>query len=87
MIRMFARHPVKDYTAWKKVYDSFDRRGRGVRDDAVFQSAEDPNDVTVWHDFDDLGSARSFAESEDLRKTMKEAGVVGDPTIWFTRPV
>lgn len=58
----------------------------GVTDDAVFQSAVDPNDVTVWHDFDDLETARTFTESEMLRNAMEEAGVAGDPTIWFTTP-
>ena len=84
MTRMFARHQVEDFDQWKKVYDDFDRASMGVRDDAVFQAAEDPNDVTVWHDFDDLESARSLAESDELRDAMKEAGVVGEPTIWFT---
>lgn len=86
MTRMFARHQVEDFGQWKKVYDDFDRASMGVRDDAVFQAAEDPNDITVWHDFDDLESARSVAESDELRDAMKRAGVVGEPTIWFTEP-
>lgn len=88
MIRMFVRHPVEDFDEWKQVYDEFDetRKGMGVKDDAVFQSVNDPDDVTVWHDFDDVGSARSFAESDRLRATMDEAGVAREPTIWFTEP-
>lgn len=86
MIRMFARHPVSDFTAWKKVYDDFDteRRGMGVTGHAVFQAADDPNDVTLWHDFPSLDAARSFAESERLRSVMESAGVAGAPQIWFT---
>lgn len=89
MIRMFARHPVADFTAWKKVYDDFDaeRSGMGVRGDAVFQAADDPGDVTVWHDFEDLESARAFAGSERLKEVMAGAGVAGEPTIWFTTAV
>lgn len=86
MTRMFARHQVEDFDQWKKVYDGFDRASMGVRDDAVFQASEDPNDVTVWHDFDDLESARSLAESDELRDAMKRAAVIGEPTIWFTEP-
>jgi hypothetical protein len=50
MIRMFIRHPVEDYARWRQGYDDFDeeRKGMGVCGDAVFQSTDDPNDVTVW---------------------------------------
>lgn len=86
MVRMFVRHPVQDFATWKQAYDDFDseRSSMGVRDHAVFQAAEDPNDVTVWHDFDDLAAARTFASSERLREVMTGAGVAGEPQIWFT---
>lgn len=88
MVRMFVRHPVQDFTTWKQAYDDFDaeRSEWGVRGDAVFQSVDDPNDVTVWHDFDDVDSAREFAGSERLREVMSSAGVAGEPTIWYTTP-
>lgn len=86
MIRMFVRHPVADFEAWKRGYDAFDqeRRGMGVTGDAVFQAAGDPNDVTAWHDFDTLEAAQAFVGSDRLREVMAEAGVSGEPTIWFT---
>jgi hypothetical protein len=88
MIRMFARHPVADFAKWKQAYDDFDseRKGMGVVGEAVFKSADDPNDVTVWHDFKTLQSAREFVESDRLREVMDSAGVAGEPTIWFTDP-
>jgi quinol monooxygenase YgiN len=87
MIRMFARHPVSNYAAWKQTYDAFDaeRQKLGVRGDAVFQAAGNPNDVTVWHDFEDLAAAQAFASSERLKEVMTKAGVTGEPTVWFTR--
>ncbi len=88
MVRMFVRHPVNDFTSWKQAYDAFDqeRKGMGVEGHAVFQSTEDPNDVTVWHDFETLEAARSFTESERLREVMSDAGVAGEPEIWYTTP-
>ena len=85
MIRMFVRHAVSDFKAWKQGYDSFDdtRRGLGVRGDAVFCGAESPEDVTVWHDFDDLASARAFLDSPELASVMEKAGVTGEPQVWF----
>ncbi len=89
MIRLFVRHPVADFAKWKQAYDAFDgeRKGMGVVGDAVFTSADDPNDVTVWHDFETLQSARGFVESARLREVMSSAGVAGEPTMWFTTPV
>ena len=86
MVRMFARHPVKDFASWKKAYDDFDaeRRDLGVRAHGVFQAVDDPADVTIWHDFDSVDAARGFAESDRLREVMAHAGVAGEPSIWFT---
>ncbi len=85
MIRMFVRHTVTDFNAWKRVYDDFEggQKALGVRAEAVFCGAESPDDVTVWHDFDDLVTAQAFFVSSELRETMKVAGVVGEPEIWF----
>ena len=87
MIRMFVRHPVADFASWKQAYDSFDdeRKGMGVVDHGVFTATDDPNDVTLWHDFQTLEDAREFGESERLREVMSGAGVTGQPTIWYTR--
>lgn len=85
MIRMFVRHGVADYEAWRRAYDAFDaeRSGMGVRGHAVFRSVDAPNDVTAWHDFDTIEAARAFAASDRLRAVMAEAGVDGEPSIWF----
>jgi len=89
MVRMFVRHRVRDFAEWKLVFDDFDamRRGMGVAAYAAFQCVEDPNDVTVWHDFASVEAARSFTQSEQLRVAMAAAGVEGEPTIWYTLSV
>ena len=86
MVRMFVRHEVADYAAWRTVYDSIDaeRPSLGVTGHAVFQAVDDPNDVTVWHDFATLEAAQSFAGSPQLREAMSQAGVQGQPDVWFT---
>jgi hypothetical protein len=85
MIRLFIRHKVASYKAWRKVYDEFDaeRKPMGVTSHAVFQSADDPNDVTAWHDFETLEKAKKFSTSEQLKNAMSKAGVQGEPQIWF----
>ncbi len=86
MIRMFVRHKVNDYAAWRKVYDDFDNQSMGVIAHAVYRGADDPSDVTVTHDFDSLEAAKALAGSDELREAMGNAGVVGEPDIWFTTP-
>jgi hypothetical protein len=51
---------------------------------AVYQAADNPNDITVTHDFTTMQAARAFARHDELKKAMKDAGVTGAPTIWFT---
>jgi hypothetical protein len=84
MVRLFIRHNVADYAAWRQVYDDFDeqRSSMGVKGHAVFQSVDNPNDVTVWHDFDSADEARSFTASDELRSRMERAGVQGEPQVW-----
>jgi len=84
---LFVRHVVADYTQWRKVYDEFDarRRSMGVSSDGVYQLDGNPNDVTVYHEFNTMDAAKAFASSSDLRDAMARAGVQGAPTIWFTQ--
>ena len=86
MVRMFVRHEVADYAAWREAYDSIDqdRRSMGVTDQAVFRSVDDQNNITVWHEFASQDQAQSFASSTLLRETMERAGVQGHPEVWFT---
>jgi hypothetical protein len=85
MVRLFVRIKVADYEAWRKVYDQFygERGAMGVMGAAAFQLVDDPNDVTVWHDFETAEVARAFVSSDALRNVMQRAGVQGEPQIWF----
>ncbi len=89
MVTMFVRHKVQDFKRWKNAYDAFDaeRKKMGVRGHGVYQDRSDPNDLTVYHDFNELEEAKKFADSPRLKEVMKEAGVTGTPEIWFTSRV
>ncbi len=45
--------------------------------DAVYRAADDPNDITVTHDFATMDAARAFAGSAELQAAMRDAGVLG----------
>jgi quinol monooxygenase YgiN len=85
-VRMFVRHDVADYATWRKNYDAIDatRRNMGVTAQAVYQSTDNPNDVTAYHDFKSIEQAKAFAASAELKAAMQKAGVSGAPQIWFT---
>ncbi len=65
VIRQFIRHRVKDYDAWRVVYDSYKERRdtEGVLADGVLRNVDDPNDLTVWHDYEDIETARTYASA------------------------
>jgi hypothetical protein len=88
MVRLFIRHEVADYGAWRKGYDDFDatRRGMGVTGDAVYQVLDNPNDVTVTHDFESEDAAKALVSSGELKSAMESAGVVSEPQFWITSP-
>jgi len=85
-VRMFVRHEVVDYGAWRKGYDAFapTQKKLGVIYKAVYQSTDNPNDVTVIHDFHSLEKAKAFAASAELKAAMEKSGVKGAPQIWYT---
>jgi quinol monooxygenase YgiN len=85
MATLFVRHKVSDYDSWKRVYDDFApvRKERGVTGASVYRDASEPSTVIVTHQFNDLGSAKAFADSKELKEAMANAGVAGPPELWF----
>ena len=85
-VRLFVRHEVNDYAAWRKAYNEFDktRRKLGVISQSVYQLGENPNDVTVIHDFKTSEKAKGFIASAELKAAMEKAGVKGAPQVWLT---
>jgi hypothetical protein len=47
----------------------------------VYQTVDDPNDVVILLDMADVGKAKAFANSEDLKAAMQRAGVIDAPTL------
>lgn len=86
-VRVFVRHEVADYAAWRKVYDGFQttQRQMGVTAQSVYQSTDDPDDITVLHDFASEDKAQAFLASDALKSSMQSAGVKGKPQIWITK--
>jgi len=85
MAVMVIQHKVRDYDAWRPVYDAHQgsRTGAGVTNGRVYRRAEDPNDLLLVHDVADVAKARAWTEGADLRAAMEKAGVMSQPVIYF----
>jgi quinol monooxygenase YgiN len=82
---MLIQHQVKDYAAWKKVFDSAIemRTSSGELSAQVYRDASDPNKVTTINKWNSLANAQKFAHSPELKAAMEKAGVVGAPNVSF----
>ena len=85
MTSMLAQHNVKDYSGWKKVYDSQAgfRHSSGELSNQVFHDTGNPNKLTLLFKWDSLANAQKFAHSAELKAAMENAGVEGMPVITF----
>jgi quinol monooxygenase YgiN len=86
---MFVKHKVNNYETWKGAYDEFAsvRKEKGVTGASVHRDAGDPNTIIVTHQFNDVDAAQAFANSEELKSAMGNAGVAGPPEIWFSKDI
>jgi quinol monooxygenase YgiN len=89
MVSMLIQHQVKDYSAWKKVFDSALelRTSSGELSAHVYQDASDPNKITTLNTWNSLVNAQKFAHAPELKAAMEKAGVLGVPNILFLNEV
>ena len=86
---MLIRHKVMDYAKWKPIYDQHatTRKAKGSKGAHLFRNTDNPNELVILIEWDNLSNARSFAQSEDLVKTMQKAGVSDKPDIYFLEEI
>jgi len=82
---MLIRHKVEDYAKWKPIFDehSASRKTNGSRGSQLLRNADDPNELLILIEWEDLGKAKQWAGSDDLRQAMARAGVADHPDIYF----
>jgi quinol monooxygenase YgiN len=89
MVHVIVRHKVSEYNRWKAAFDAHlnTRMHAGEVGFRLFQNVDDPREVTLLLDWDTTEHARKFMASDELRKTMQQAGVIGDPDIQYVEDV
>jgi hypothetical protein len=85
MPHVLIRHKVQDFAKWKPGYDAHlpARQAAGLTERLLARSADNPNEVILLFEARDLGKARAFASSADLKQKMQEVGVMDKPDIYF----
>jgi len=83
--RVLITHKVKDWDAWKKVFDADkpNRMAAGLTDRALGYSIGDNHMVTIALVIGDMKKAEDMAKSPELKKKMEEGGVEGPPTFFY----
>jgi quinol monooxygenase YgiN len=85
MTHVMIRHRINDYEAWKTEFDNFVevRKSSGERSFQILQRQEEPTNLYVLFEWDNIDNARKFLESSALKSAMKKAGVIEAPEIHF----
>ncbi len=89
MVYLLVRNKVKDFTKWKSAFDEHGnaRKQNGSKGGFFFRNINDPNETIFLLEWDNLKNARGFAESEDARNVLMEAGLTDKPDIYFLEEV
>ena len=87
MIHIIVQHTVRDYDAWKSVFDEHEavRRQHGATGHTLYRSADDPNEVTIVNQFPSREQADAFAADPSLPEAMERGGVTGKPRVTVVR--
>ena len=84
--RLLVIHEVEDWDRWKEAYDDHAemRAEAGFIERVISPDADNPNVVLVSQAVTNMEKAKEFAKSDELKEAMQEAGVVGEPEMyWF----
>ena len=78
-------HSVKDYAAWRPVFDadSVNRKAAGMQTVAVGRDADDANRILIALQISDMAKAKAFAADPKLKAAMDKGGVTGKPDMQY----
>ena len=85
---LIVRHTVRDYAAWKPVFDEDENRRTqyGLRNHIIYHTAEDPNDLTIEFQIESRERAEELLRDPALAEAMERSGVIGKPlVVWLEK--
>ncbi len=89
MTYVLAIQKVEDYDKWKPVFDEHGaiRKKKGSKGATILRDANDPNQLVIITEWEDMDSAKDFALGKDVRVAMQKAGVVNLPKLYYLEEV
>jgi heme-degrading monooxygenase HmoA len=83
------RHKVADYDKWKTAFDEHGaaRKASGMSGHQLWRNIDDPNELLILVEVDDLEKVRQFVQSEDLREAMQRSGVADQPDMYILEEI
>jgi len=80
---LIVQHTVRDYDAWKPVFDEHEgvRVRYGCQGHTIYRDADDPNSLTLLFRYESRERADEFMRDPSLREAMERSGVISEPSI------
>ena len=87
MIQLICRNKVADFDRWKRVFDSHAeaQRTSGLRVQHVWRNIDDPGEVLMLFQVDNLKKARAFVSSPKVPEAQQASGLIDKPEMYFVR--
>ncbi len=85
MPHLLVRHKVADFERWKQVFDSHaaGQRAMGLRITHVMRNFDDPAEIVLLFEVEDLEKAKQFVNSPQVPGAQRDSGVTDTPDIYF----
>jgi hypothetical protein len=85
MITAILTHEVKNFSEWRLVFDSDEKRRlkAGIRMNKVYQAVDNPNKITMIGKASSLEAFQKFMSDPDLKEKMEMGGVISMPDVRF----
>lgn len=76
---------VENFDKWKRVFDerATVRKASGSRGGRLLRNADNPDEIVMILEWDSIENARKLVASDDLKKAIKRAGVIGEPEFYL----
>jgi len=83
------RIAFEDFEKFKAVFEEAAnlRQSHGSKGVRVFRNVDQPNEVMIVGEYEDLARARQLFQSPDFRAAIQRAGVTGRPEVSFMEEV
>lgn len=78
-------YKIEDFKKWKLNNENGagTRRKRGSREAYVYSKENNPDEVVVLYNWDNLDNARQYFQSDEFKNQMEDAGLKGNPKIHY----